>query len=455
MNQTLEQFLQALRHVDVRISVAETLDAYTTVDAVGLNDRALLKDSLAVTLAKTAEEKTRFDETFDMFFAPDKAQRLGKRKLDADEDDDGEDGNQVPLREVESDLAKIITEQDETALQMAIQRAAKDVQVQQIWFFTQKGIFTRKLMEEMGLKDLDDEIARIGEGTCPSSIATVRTLQNGRAQLFEAARDYVEQQFQIFARKSAEKLHDEFLEKMKLSNIDPRDFKRMQDIVRRMAKRLIAMHARRRRVARRGHLDVRRTLRTNYANDGMLFDLHWKYKKVKRPRVVAICDVSGSVAAVAQFLLMFLYSLNEVISDIRSFAFCAGMNEVTHIFEEHNLEDAVRKVVESVAMGSTDYGGALEDLEREGMDYIDNRTTVIILGDGRSNYTNPRADIMKSIFERSKKVIWLNPEPRTFWNTGDSEMRRYLPYTHIAKTTNTVQDLERVVDDLLKSTQAA
>jgi uncharacterized protein with von Willebrand factor type A (vWA) domain len=131
------------------------------------------------------------------------------------------------------------------------------------------------------------------------------------------------------------------------------------------------------------------------------------------------------------------------------------MNEVTHIFEEHNLEDAVRKVVESVAMGSTDYGGALEDLEREGMDYIDNRTTVIILGDGRSNYTNPRADIMKSIFERSKKVIWLNPEPRTFWNTGDSEMRRYLPYTHIAKTTNTVQDLERIVDDLLKSTQAA
>lgn len=451
MSQTLEQFLQALRHVDVRISVAETLDAYNTLDKIGYGDRALLKDSLALTLAKTVDEKERFDETFDMFFSSGSAARIGEKKLEDGETPDDD----VKLREVESDLAQIIVEKDHTALQVALQKAAKAVEVQQIWFFTQKGIFTRKMLDQMGLRELDEEIARIGEGTCPSSIATVRTLTNGRAQMFEQARNFVEQQFALYARKSAEKLHDEFLEKMKLSNIDQRDFQRMQGIVRKMAKRLISLHARRRRISRRGQLDVRKTMRRNYAHDGMLFDVHWKYKKVKKPRVVAICDVSGSVAAVAQFLLMFLYSLNEIVSDIRSYGFCSHMVEVTDIFEEHKLEDAIKKVVEKVGFGSTDYGASLEDFKDGWMDIIDNRTTVIILGDGRSNYTDARADIMKMIFDRSKKVIWLNPEPQTFWNTGDSEMRRYLPYTHTAKTCNTVKDLERVVDNLLKSTQAS
>ena len=100
---------------------------------------------------------------------------------------------------------------------------------------------------------------------------------------------------------------------------------------------------------------------------------------------------------------------------------------------------------------STDYGRALDDLESQFGEAIDRRTTVIVLGDARSNYGDPRADIMHWIHQRSRRVVWLNPEPETFWGTGDSEMPRYRPYCHVAKTCRTIKHLERVVDDILRS----
>ena len=177
----------------------------------------------------------------------------------------------------------------------------------------------------------------------------------------------------------------------------------------------------------------------------------WKQTKIERPKIVVICDVSQSVAAAARFLLLFLYSLNEVIASLRAFAFSAQLSEISEILENKTVEQAIPEILEKIGFRPTDYGQALADFDDAFMESVDRRTTVIILGDGRSNNTNPRIDLMRRLHDRSKAVIWLNPEPETFWGSGDSEMLRYRTFCHVAKTCNTVQDLERIIDDVLKS----
>ena len=234
--------------------------------------------------------------------------------------------------------------------------------------------------------------------------------------------------------------------------MDRRDFERMNQLIRRMARKLASRYMHRHKRTRRGNLDIRKTLRHNMVHDGIPFDIFWKQKKIEKPKIVAICDVSRSVASAARFLLMFLYNLNEIVSDIRSFAFSSYLIEIAEDLDADHVDDAIPVVLEKIGFMPTDYGRALEGLKSEFGDTIDRRTTVIILGDARSNYGEARADVMKWINTRARRVVWLNPEPKTFWGTGDSEMLRYRPYCHVAKTCRTIEHLERVVDNILRST---
>jgi hypothetical protein len=124
---------------------------------------------------------------------------------------------------------------------------------------------------------------------------------------------------------------------------------------------------------------------------------------------------------------------------------------VSAILEERTVEQAIPEVLEKIGFRPTDYGRALADFDEQFIDAVDRKTTIIILGDGRSNNADPRIDLMRRLHDRSKSVIWLNPEPETFWGSGDSEMLRYRTFCHLARTCTTVEDLERIIDDVLKS----
>jgi len=224
----------------------------------------------------------------------------------------------------------------------------------------------------------------------------------------------------------------------------------MRVLVRQMAKKLAARYAKTRRRRLRGQLDTRRTLRRNMGWGGIPFITVWKQKRIEKPRVMVLCDVSGSVAAMAQFLLMFLYALHEALADIRGFAFASSLIEVSGILEAEPIEAAIAKIMQTIGYGSSNYGNSLTDFEDGWGRYVTNKTTLIILGDARGNRTNPRVDIFQAIAARTKRVIWLNPEYRTAWGTGDSDMLRYRPFCHVATVCNTLRHLERVVTDILK-----
>ena len=483
MSEVLGDFIRALRAADIRVSTSESIDAGNVIDLVGFDDRATSRDALSQVLAKSEDEKQAFTETFDTYFSfeqfkkrsasvEEAANENGEREEQESEENggDGEGGDggdpsqsgnssspggggmggerQGDRPASSMDLASLLERGDQAELQMALAEGARQAQLNRIRLFTQRGMFTRRIMEIMGLDGLNEEIGR-REATGLRESA--ERLAQAREELRGQVRDYVEKQLEIFTANSGRQLREEVLAQMRLSNVDRSDMRIMRDLVRKMAKRLIALHSRRKKVARRGTLDIRRTIRANIEFDGLLFHTIWKKTKVDRPKVMAICDVSGSVAQVSRFLLMFLYSLQEVLPNVRSFAFSGELGETTELFECEKLEQALALVLRDFGGGSTDYGRAFEDFEALAMDDIDHRTTVLILGDARSNYGDPRSDILKLVHARARRVIWLNPEGRSMWNSGDSEMRRLSPYCDKAVTCASLKDLERVVSELLRS----
>ena len=443
MSEFLRDFIKVLRASDVRISTAEAIDAMRTSTIIGLEDKKMLKVSLSQSLAKSLREKEIFDECYNNFFKEDYMNLSSKK--DYENVDTSLENESFDERN--NDLEELYNSSDKNSLKTSMALASQEVGLRNIRLFTQTGMFTRKILEFMGLEKLNNDIfqaSRDGDNNREEELKDIR--EKIRLEI----RDYVEHQLKLRTSESGRQLREEALSQVRLSQIDKSDFVLMSNIVRKMAKRLVALHSRRKRKANRGMLDVRSTIRVNQEYDGLLFKTLWKRKKVDRPKVITLCDVSGSVANYARFFLMFLYSLTEVLPNIRSFAFSNNAGEVTDLFDTKDIETASAETLLLHGGGSTDYGNSISDLEGFIENDIDKKTTLIILGDGRSNYSDPRTDIMKSLHEKSKRIIFLNPEPKSLWGTGDSEMNRYVPYCHKAKSCSSLVDLEKVVDDLLR-----
>jgi len=486
MDRTLVDFIKVLRTAEVKVSPAETLDAMHALDIVGFDDREFLKNTLSLVLSKNPEEKEAFDSCFDRYFTFDKFQ--------SDDEDASSDSSSTPQNQQddfnqqdgdgegregsgggqgmggggreqeeeletsdddslqpESELGKLLLSEDRTEIAIAIAEAGRAVEVNQIVVFTQKGLFTRKMMEYMGLRELQEEVSELRKLGGGRQLNLSERLRKARDLLREQVRDYVERQFFLHADESGKQLREELLKKVKLSNLEKRNFKDVQDVVLKMSKKLISIHSKRRKTFKRGQLDVRKTLRHNMQYDGMLFDIRWKASKVDRPKVMAICDVSGSVSNYSRFLLMFLYSLADILPKVRSFAFSSDLGEVTKLFEYSTIEDAIAKTLRDYGAGSTDYGQMLIDFKKTCMDDVNNKTTIIILGDGRNNYGEPRAEILREMYDKCQRLIWLDPEPKMSWTVGDAEMKKYAPCCHQVNVCNSLLHLERVVSNLLRS----
>jgi len=444
----LRDFIHILRSSDLRVSTSESIDAMNVVSEIGIEDRSLLKHSLSFSLAKTLREKEIFNECFDNFFE-ENYMNLSEDKLpQKNNEKDSEISDLGALDKNENSLEELYNNSDRTSLMTAMALAAREANLQDIRLFTQVGMFTRKIFDEMGLEKLNNDIFQASR---EGNIKREEDLKNIRENLRLEIREYIENQVKLRTSNTGKQLREDALSQMRLTQADKSDYKIMSGIIKKMARRLISVHSRRKRKSQRGLLDIRSTIRANQEYDGILFETVWKKTKVDRPKIVALCDVSGSVANVSRFFLMFLHSLTEILPNVRTFAFSNKAGEVTDLFENKDIEVAAAETLLLNGGGSTDYGQAFVDLEGLLENNIDRKTTVIILGDARSNYGDPRCDVLKTIQEKSKRIIFLNPEPKSVWGTGDSEMLRFVPYCSKSKVCSSLFDLERVVDDMLRS----
>ncbi|MFK4505891.1 VWA domain-containing protein [Bradyrhizobium daqingense] len=461
MRENLHRFFRAARGAGVHVSPAESIDAMRAVKQVGFSDRAILRDALLLTLAKSQDEKLALGDCFDLFFSqPEPRQDQPETENDAASDEDSRDGEQSsagatsdagdgrPSQEL-GPLAQMLLSQDRNALAAAIASASGAASLSDIRYSTQRGIFSSRILDAMGLQRLRDDLEEL-TATNPSLAERLRAALDA---LREAVRDTVSQGLALYAREEAENLRNEILRNAPLARIERRQVAEMRALIRQIARRLRERYSKPRKRQRRGHLDVRRTLRRNAAWGGVPFLTAWKRKHRDRPRIVALCDVSGSVAQVSDFFLLLIHSLHEVVDDVRSFAFSSHLIEVSETLEKNSPEEAMAEIMSKVGFGSSDYGSSLVDFEKDFMSTLTPQTTVIVLGDARSNNLDPRADILRRISERSKRLVWLNPEGRLAWGFGDSEMPRYATFCSVVRQCATAQQLERAVSDIVATYQ--
>lgn len=458
MRENLHRFFRAARGAGVKLSPAESIDAMRAVAKVGIADRAILRDTFLLTLAKTQDEKKALGDCFDLFFdqpepqAPPEDSETDEQDTEGSDpasDSPGEASGGDEQAEGLGQLAQMLLAQDRNEISAAIANAASAASLSDIRYFTQRGIFSGRILERMGIQRLRDNLDDL-QATNP---ALAERLTNALDGLRGTVRETVAQALMLYGREEAENLRNEILRNAPLSRIEPRQVEQMRHLIRQIARRLRERYSKPRKRQRRGHLDVRRTIRRNAAWGGVPFLTAWKRRHRDKPKIVAICDVSGSVARVSDFFLLLIHSLHEVVDDVRSFAFSGHLIEVSDILEKKSPEEAMAEIMSKVGFGSSDYGNSFADFEGEWMNSLTPRTTVIVLGDARSNNLDPRADILRRIAERSKRLVWLNPEGRMAWGWGDSEMPRYSTFCTVVRQCATAQQLERAVSDIVASYQ--
>ena len=445
MEKAIVDFIQALRHHGLPISPAETLDALNSVALIDLSKRQCLKITLGMTLAKTLAHRGLLENLFDEFFAVDDVDIVGAPTP-------GEQALQELVNrdgyKPQSTLGMQLLHDQRAVMHREMVAAGEAVGAQQMKIFLQKNRVATQILLKMGDRELQHELLELQARE--QHLELVAQLQQQRMGLVDRVKDYVEKQYLLFSGKKGETLSEDILHQVKLEHIDYIQQQQMVRLIDKIAKKLASLHSRRRKVYRRGVLDIRKTMAANAAYDGFLFHTRWKSTRVERPRVMVICDVSRSVSQTAKFLLLFLYSLQEVLPRVRSFVFSGEMVEVSNTFKSYDVDGALALILDRWANQSTDYGRALDGFCEMALKDIDHQTQIIMLGDARNNFDDGRIDLWRTICTRAQRVLWLNPEDRSKWNTGDSIMRDYGTYCSMVEHCSSLRDMERVLGRLLK-----
>ncbi|WP_328350417.1 VWA domain-containing protein [Streptomyces sp. NBC_00445] len=417
----LTDFVAALRAHGIRIGTGETVDAGRAVAALGLADRERLREGLAATLLHGTGQRPVFDPVFDLYF-PRGVGAPEERPADRDD-----------LRDR---LAKALTAND-TALMGRLAGEAVDgfggygsSPASDGWSSYQT---LDRLRPQTLLARVRDDI-RAQSGT--SGFAD-RLLDDEIRRRIEAFRAMVATEAR---RRVAERRgRDEIARRAVAPTADRVDFlyagrdrvaelrRTVQPLARKLATRLAA----RRRRAARGTIDLRRTLRGSLSTGGVPMRPVLRRRRPARPELVLLCDVSGSVSGFSDFTMLLVQALHDQFSKVRVFAFVNRIDEVTGLLR-HGVADpqglGARIQTEATLTrwhGSSDYGVALGEFAEHYADALGPRTTVFVLGDARTNMSDPNLPAVRDIAERARRVYWLNPEPRTLWGTGDSAAPEY------------------------------
>jgi uncharacterized protein with von Willebrand factor type A (vWA) domain len=430
----------------------------------------VVKDVLRTTMVKRGSDLPTYDELFDLYFSAlgqairERTEEAAQALADSDADfqkllDQLEELLKQRGQEL-SEIAQALLRHDDGTLERRIREAAERVRAQRGQRGFQEGQFGHQLGEELRLGDvtralegLSDDLE--GSGMDPETAAKLRELIARRladlADLIKRA-----------ARLEGDREDPRPRDAAKLSNLAEKSFyyltedeiRRMKEAVTRLAQRLKNVVSIKRARAKRGKFDLQRTLRHNTQFGGVPFDVQFDRRKKNKPQIVVLCDVSDSVRNVSRFMMQFVYSLQDLYSKVRSFIFVADIGEVTKLFEEHEISQAIdlslRGDVVNV-FAHSDFGRAFKAFHRDNMAAINRRTTVIVLGDARNNYNLPHEWVLRDIQQKAKQLIWLNPESKTTWGFGDSEMDRYMAFCDVVEECRNLNQLYRVIDRLVVS----
>jgi uncharacterized protein len=468
MDAKIVRFGHVLRENGLRVSLAETIDAFQAVTETGLAQRDVFKDTLRATLVKRAIDAPVFDDLFDLYFAGlsgfiDQTADALRDALQLSEADFQAlmDRLMEALKDLDielSPLAQALLQNDTGQLQRMIENAANRANVGEIERPLQEGRYSHSTAQQIGLGALSDELARLRDQLAEAGLdpELARALQQFLERRLQDLNDMIKRA----VRLEVEKKDPSTRERNRLSTLAEKSFyylsedeiRRMKEAVAKLAQRLKNVVAVRRRRAKRGKFDVKATLRKNLQYGGVPFKIQLDRRIRDKPQVMVLCDVSDSVRNVSRFMLQFVYSLQDLYSRVRSFVFVSDIGEVTRLFDDRDISEAIDQALTGNIINvfaHSDFGRAFKAFHRDFLGAVNKKTTVIVLGDARNNYNLPHEWVLRDVQMRAKQVIWLNPESRLTWGFGDSEMDRYLPYCDLAEECRNLNQLYRVIDHLV------
>ena len=462
MNERLLEFSNLLRRNGLRVSLAENMDTFRALSVVGLGDRETVRATLRASMVKRTIDIPTFEQLFTLFFsgladAITQATAATSQALGLDDAD-----FQRLLEELErllrergielSPLARALLGADGGRLERMLREAGERARIGDIQQGFQEGRFAHGVASELGLGALVREIERLKEQLQDGDARFAQYLERRLQDLNDMIKALVRGQLerQDVARRDHERLAA--LSDKSFFYLTEEEIRRMQEAVQKLAQRLRNVISIRRRRARRGKFDSSGTLRRNLQYGGVPFRIVWDRRKKEKPQVMVLCDVSDSVRNVSRFMLQFVYSLQDLYSKVRSFIFVSEVGEITRLFEEQDIHQAIETALRGDVINvyaHSDFGRAFKGFHRDYIAAVNKRTTVIVLGDARNNYNLPHDWVLKEIRQRAKQLIWLNPENRMTWGFGDSEMDHYGPHCTLVEECRNLGQLYRVIDRLV------
>jgi uncharacterized protein with von Willebrand factor type A (vWA) domain len=433
----LLELADELRGEGVAVGTSELLDAFQALAAVSWTDREDFQEALAATLAKSQEDRHVFDVLFDRFFFRVVEREAVDRGL-REERFSGADGMDL------DDLRDRIRE----ALRAGSDGELRDLARLAIAAFGRQGegsgvigVDVQRIRRTLGLRGERPNAPRPD----PESVPAQRLQEFERLVRRELERQAIER---TGALPPSKPLRD--LDRALPSN-PAQDLSQVHRVVAQLKRRLASQGREHRGRRRSWQVDVRRTMRASLQTGGVPLELKYRPKRPRRPELLVLCDVSTSVTSASVFFLSVLHALHDQFRKLRSFVFVERISEVTELFERERSFAAVSRRIATDAgvadvSGYTDYGRVWLEFLEEIADDLDPRSTVIVLGDARTNGREPHAPAFGAVSARAGRTFWINPEPRLYWNYGDSVMSAYEPYCDGVFECWTTKQLEAFVN---------
>jgi len=435
----LFEFIEILRDANITISADEVIALFNAVTEIDLEEKNIFRQTLKTTLVKDYTDIPVFDRCFDEYFSS------RQRFFDGMDSDDIQNlteriyNNQI--NEINNQLEKFIDSLDPAIL---IEKSAEEIMQ----------MFLDELPESDasgGGEGMGIFRSRGGAAGSYYSKGESGVPDKNMEDILAIIQNMVN--LKVTKRNIGKTLknREDFLLNKFIYQLTPLEIKEMREIVNRFGQKLKSRISLRKKRVKRGGIDIKRTFRTNLQYGGVPFKLFYKTKKIDRPQLVVMVDVSRSVNQYSRFMLLLTYSLQSLFSKVRTFAFISNMVEITDLFREMDPERAINSLFTDVNFTygwGSNYGRCFDQFIENHSDALTKKTSVLVLGDARNNDNDPGINSFQKIHDKTRNVFWLNPDKKHLWDWNDSIASLYGYYCKEMKEVNNFLDLSGFIDKL-------
>ena len=476
----LSGFILELRNAGLPVSLTENLDAMEAVTHIPIEDREAFKYALGATLVKNHSHWRTFEVVFEVYFSlrgPEYEIVDGDPSAPLAEDDDqnpqmpGEGGQQggggggmsaLTPEQLAEMLFKALLQGDDAMIRALARQAVMRYAGMEPGRPVGGTYYLYRTLRNLDLDGVLDRLMNATREEAPSELTPLE--ERLERDEFNDRVDRLKQEVEAEIRRRlvadrgveamAKTLRKSLPEDVDFMHASREEMANLRKAIYPLTRKLAVRLARKRRHGRKGPLDFRNTMRHSLSYGGVPAEPKFKFPRPAKPEIMVVADISGSVAAFARFTLHLVYAISSQFSKVRSFVFIDGLDEVTRFFEGvEDIGEAVHRVNTEADVvwvdGHSDYGHAFGVFwEKYGRD-VGPKTTVLILGDARNNYHASQSWIVKELEHRARKVFWLNPEPRAYWDTGDSIVGEYGTWCEGVYEVRNLRQLESFVEKLV------